>query len=204
MIFYYKINMVIRTKGMKNMRRNLIQFWTYSDPIYFQCTRLSYIKDNSNDFQNVFRVRLTSYQGRDITLADGTSITRNDTLIKIHLHNIRLINETSAIQGEIRKARHVYQTVQASLPGLAAYVRDHVKQEQIKGIIGITVLNHKICRRLGFETHSISNPAYKLFKHVIFSTINKLATNTSSLHKTKQDPMYLFMSKQKLLSAYKE
>ncbi|QTM98898.1 hypothetical protein ERJ70_06045 [Sediminibacillus dalangtanensis] len=186
------------------MRRNLIQFWTYSDPIYFQCTRLTYIKESTNDFQNIFRVRLTSYQGKDITLADGTSITKNDTLIKIHLHNIRLINETYDISSEIRKGRHIYQTVQASLPGLAAYVRDHVKHEQIKGIIGITVLNHKICRRLGFETYAISNPAYKWFKQVIFSTINKLATNTSSLHKLKQEPMYLFMSKQKLLSAYKK
>ncbi|WP_053220153.1 YkoP family protein [Virgibacillus senegalensis] len=185
------------------MRRNLIQLWTLSDPYYFHCTRLSYIKESNNsDFQNIFRVRLTSYQGKNIMLDDGTMIRKNDTLIKIHLHNIRLINETYDISGEVRKARHIYQTVQASLPGLAAYLREHVKRDQIKGIIGITVLNHKICQRLGFETFTISNPAYKLFKYAIFSTINKLATDPSRFHKGKQEPMYLFMSKDKLLNVY--
>ncbi|SDJ82712.1 YkoP family protein [Sediminibacillus albus] len=186
------------------MRRNLISIWNLSDPIYFQCTRLTYIDDPDRGFKNIFRVRLTSYQGKPITLSDGTVINKHDKLIKIHLHNIRLINETKDIQGEVRKARHIYKTVQASLPGLADFLRAHKHHQQIKGVIGITVLNHKLCRRLGFETFAISNFIYRWFKFIIFISINKLAKDPSAQGKGKQEPKYLFMSKENLLNAYKE
>ena len=94
-----------------------------------------------------FGLRLTKYKGRNIVLSDGTQINKNDTLVKIHLHNVRLLKELKNIKSEIKKAKMIYRYVQKSLPGIEIYIRNHCHSNEIKGIIGITPLN-KGCERL--------------------------------------------------------
>ncbi|MFT4414098.1 YkoP family protein [Fredinandcohnia humi] len=181
------------------MRSYVITIWTILDPIYYFFTRLTYIDDESN--KNIFRVRLTRYKGKSCVLSDGTTIKKNDMLVKIHLHNVILLKELIGHQGETIKARIIYNQVKNSLPSLAKYLHNHPEQSYIKGIIGITALN-KGCRRLGFETHSISNKYYLLFKQVVFMPMYCLAVSNVSLKSLRRPPMYLFMSKNRLLDLY--
>ncbi|MDQ0217866.1 hypothetical protein J2S21_000958 [Peribacillus cavernae] len=137
-------------------------------------------------------------------LSDGTYIKRNDTLVKIHLHNVRLLNELKHINSEIRKGKIIYQSVQRSLPGIELYIRNHKNYHEIKGIIGITSLN-KCCERLGFEVIGISHPVYKWLKWATFLPIMFLSAKGPSIKTIlKQSPPgYLFMSKDKLSELYK-
>ena len=85
------------------MKKYILKAWTKIDPLYYHMTRLNYIYEKQLGEKRILRVRLVSYKGADVTLSDGTLIHRNDTLIKIHLHNIRLINEMNGFQNEINK-----------------------------------------------------------------------------------------------------
>ncbi len=72
------------------MRSCLLSIWYLLDPLYFFFTRLTLIDKRQS---NVFRVRLTRYKGKDVILSDGTRIKKNDVLVKIHLHNVKLLKE---------------------------------------------------------------------------------------------------------------
>lgn len=178
--------------------------WNVIDPIYYKFTRLTYIHNGTHN-DNILRVRLTRYKGKNITLSDGTPINKNDTLVKIHLHNVRLLNEMKYFKNDIKKGRFIYQHVKKSLPDLVSYIQNHSKTDEIKGIIGISMLNRG-ADRLGFEFISISNPFYKWLKWLAFIPICLLFNNDSIFKMMKNNisssPKYLFMSKESLLEIY--
>ena len=183
------------------MRGYLISIWSFFDPFYYACTRLTYLPNKETE-GNIFRIRLTKYRGRDIILSDGTQINKNDTLVKIHVHNVKLLKELKDIKSEIKKAKIIFRYVQNSLPGLESYIRDCYRCDEIKGIIGISHLN-KGSERLGFEMVDISNPIYKWFKRFAFLSIGFLSSpNSSILHILMHQPCYLFMSTSKLSMLY--
>lgn len=145
------------------------------------------------------RVRLTKYKGRKITLEDGTVIQKNDVLLKIHLHNVKLLKETLKFDSDIRRALISYKIVEESLPSLARYIEVRGYTDRIKGLIGITTL-HKGCRKLGFEVYPFRNPYYKWFKQVAFLPIHLLSGER--FIKEIPTPMYLMRSKEDLMSHY--
>ncbi|KAA0550160.1 hypothetical protein FZW96_02110 [Bacillus sp. BGMRC 2118] len=180
------------------LRSWLLSLWSLLDPIYYSFTRLSYIQDHQ---PNIFRVRVTRYKGREAMLSDGTTIKKDDVLIKIHLHNAKLLQELNKVTCDVKRGRFVFRRVLDSLPGLAGYIEQHPRRSEIKGIVGITTL-HKGCRRLGFETYDIHNPFYRTFKYIPFLVITVLSTKDFTSIK-KQHPKYLFMSTEILTSRYK-
>ncbi|RAK22285.1 hypothetical protein B0I26_102277 [Anoxybacillus vitaminiphilus] len=183
---------------MVKMRQCFLTIWSALDPIYYFCSRLEYVEDQTKN-RDIFRVRLTKYKGRNIVLSDGTEIIKNDLLLKIHLHNVRLIKELIRLDNEIKKGRHIYEQVKRGLPNLTEYLQRHEQFADIKGIIGITILN-KGCERLGFETFSIMNPFYKWYKQTAFAPMYLISR--FRLDSFRKPPKYLFMSKDKLLKLY--
>lgn len=182
------------------MKDYLISIWGLIDPLYYHCTRLTYLPPIED---NIFRVRLTKYKGRNIALSDGKQINKNDTLVKIHLHNVRLLKEFKNVNSEIKKAKMTYSYVKRSLPAIDLYIQNHPHSSEIKGIIGITTLN-KGCERLGFEVFNISHPIYKWFKQIAFLPIEKISRRNSILYILKHHkPSYLLMSRDKLSNLYR-
>lgn len=184
------------------MRGYVLSIWNFFDPIYFSFTRLTYLPGKESN-HNIFRIRLTKYRGKNLVLSDGTKINKNDILVKIHLHNARLLKELINISSELKKAKIIYRHVQRSLPELEKYIRNSRHSPSIKGIIGISFLN-KGCERLGFEVVDISNPFYKWFKWLAFLPIELLSQpNTSWENIKNRHPNYLFMSAGKLEKLYR-
>ena len=184
------------------MRGYLLSIWSILDPIYYTFTRLTYLPSH-DEHQNIFRVRLTRYKGKLLTLSDGTRINKNDMLVKIHLHNVKLLKELKDIKSEIKRGKIIYDYVLKSLPGIHLYIKDHKASSEIKGIIGITLLN-KGCSRLGFETHQLSHPLYKWMKWISFIPIEILSSSRLSFKNMfkHEPPSYLVMSKEKLAKMY--
>lgn len=184
------------------MRGYVLSIWSLIDPIYYICTRLTLLPSEGTK-GNILRIRLTKYKGSNIFLSDRTPINKNDTLVKIHLHNVKLLKELNGINSELKKAKIIYRYVQESLPGVELYIRNCRHSYEIKGIIGITMLN-KACERLGFERFDISNPIYKWFKWIAFLPIEILSNQNTSWHILKhRTPNYLFMSTHKLSNMYR-
>jgi hypothetical protein len=183
------------------MKYRLIQVWSLLDSAYFFCTRLQCLEQITGN-ANVFRVRLTRYKGREVLLSDGTLIKKNDLLIKIHLHNVRILNEMQCIDEKFKKTLFLYKKVQESLPGLAFYLLHHKNNDQIKGVIGITLID-KGYKRLGFESYSLSSRSYIWYKRISLYPIHVLSISTPSFKKKKvRTPQYLFMSKDSLCEKY--
>lgn len=180
------------------MKDYILSIWNSLDPYYYACSRLTYVTENGD---NIFRIRITKYKGRDIVLSDGTNIKKNDMLVKIHLHNVRLLRELNEVKSELRRAKMIYRYVQNSLPGVEAYIRNHFETFNVKGIVGITSLN-KGCERLGFEIIDIINPFYRWFKIISFLPIGMLSHQRIDEVIKHQNPSYLFMSRDKLKELY--
>ncbi|WP_326847767.1 YkoP family protein [Priestia endophytica] len=156
------------------LRLHLILIWSLIDPLYYFFTRLYYL-EQTRENASIFQVRLTHYKGRKVVLSNGTIIRKNDILIKIHLHNVRLLKELQGIDNDVKKAMILYKNVKESLHHLALYIQRHKNTQEIKGITGITMLN-KGCERLGFEPYIISSRMYKWFKHLTLYPIYFLST----------------------------
>ncbi|MFC7393149.1 YkoP family protein [Scopulibacillus cellulosilyticus] len=176
--------------------------WNFVDPIYYSFSHLNDIGKNGRTSDNIFRVKLTRYKGRDVTFSDGTKIKKNDLLIKIHLHNAQLLKEMRAFKNDIQRILHLYKLTKQSMPGVAEFIYEHPLRENIKGIVGITMLNNG-SEKLGFVKVEISSKCYKAFKYMAFLPIHLLSTSKVSISKLKKHPpTYLFMTKSTLLKRY--
>jgi hypothetical protein len=179
----------------------LLSCWRLFDELYFNCTRLQYIDEQKN---NIFRVRVMKYRGNAIRLADGTIVGNHDLLLKIHLYNFLLMKEMIGINSEIKKAMFVYNRTRDSLPMLAGYLSRHPDMQNIKGIIGITLLNRGV-RRLGFEVHHIQNPVYRAIKQAYMIPMLLMMCPermNHGIHQGKMQPKLLIMSKNALFKRY--
>lgn len=186
---------------MHKIRAYFLSLWSLWDPLYYNFSRLT-VLDPASGRKSVFRVRLSRYKGHDVTLKDGTCIKKNDLLVKIHLHNVRLLKDMYKIEGEFRKGLFIYKTIKDALPRLAEYVNKHERNGEIKGIIGISML-HQGSERLGFEIHEIFNRFYRALKIVTQYPIHFLsADHPFRAWQKRATPEYLFMSKTTLLGRY--
>lgn len=184
------------------VRAIAITIWKYWDPIYFSFTRLQYLVHDKKE--GVFRVRLTRYKGKEVELSDGNRICKNDLLLKIHLHNVKLLQDFSCIQNEILKGKGIFKQVKNSMPLLASYILNHPEEARIKGIIGITLIN-KGFKPLGFESVLPVNKFYCWFKKTTQIPIILISSSRVSLDSIKKHhPVYLMMSKDQLIEKYKK
>ncbi|MCM3293941.1 hypothetical protein M3661_27990 [Paenibacillus sp. MER 180] len=172
--------------------------WSMLDPIYFSLTRLTFPEQSRS---NIFRVRLLRYRGKTIILSDGTRIEHSDLLVKIHLHNVRLLTEIFYMENGVKKGRIIYRTVEQSLPGVCRHIQAHPKFREIKAIIGITML-HRGCTHLGFDIVQIHNPLYHAFKWIGQMPIHFLSVSNPLKTCTKQNPRFLLMSTDLLMDKY--
>ena len=186
---------------MHKIRAFFLSLWSLWDPLYYGFSRLKVI-DQHDPKNGVFRVRLCRYKGHDVILKDGTHIQKNDLLVKIHLHNVRLLKDMYQINGEFRKGLFIYKTIKAALPKLAQYTNQHKCTKDIKGIMGISML-HQGSERLGFEIHEIFNPFFRVFKTITQYPIHLLASDHPFRSRQKKaKPEYLFMSQTTLIKRY--
>jgi len=172
--------------------------WNLLDPIYFSFTRLTFPEQS---LSNIFRVRLLRYRGKSIMLSDGTCIEHSDLLVKIHLHNVRLLTEFLHLDNDVKKGRIIYRMVEQSLPGVYRYIHTHPKFREIKAIIGITMM-HRGCTHLGFDIVQIHSPLYRAFKWIGQMPIHFLSVSNPFKTYRKQKPRYLLMSTDFLMHKY--
>lgn len=179
----------------------VLSLWRFLDPLYYALTRLTYVDGPEDRIRNIFRVRLLTYRGSAIRLQDGTMLEAGDLLLKIHLHNVRLLRELLRLPHDVQKARHIYRSVERSLPGVAAYIRTHPRCEDIKGIIGMTMM-YRGSQQLGFEIHPMTSRLHMLWKWMSLLPIYVLSVSQPFRKLRKQSPKYLIMSLTSLLHLY--
>jgi len=184
------------------VRLLFLSIWRVLDPLYFSFTRLQYPCLDHRE-EGVFRVRLTRYKGKEVILSDGIRICKNDLLLKIHLHNVRLLRDFSYRNSELLRGRGIFKRVMESMPSLTSFILNHPEEARIKGIIGITLIN-KGFRPLGFDCIVPQNKYYSWFKKMMQLPIYLLScSHISAKGIRKHHPVYLMMSKERLTERYK-
>jgi hypothetical protein len=104
---------------------------------------------------------------------------------------------------ELLRGRGVFKRVMDSMPLLAEFILNHPEEAKIKGVIGITLIN-KGFRPLGFECALPENKLYSWFKKTSHIPIYLLSCSRISVaHIKKHHPVYLIMSKEKLMEKYR-
>jgi hypothetical protein len=130
-------------------------------------------------------------------------IAKNDCLLKIHLHNVRILKEVLLVKHPLQRAIVIYRMVEQSMPALARFIDAHPRSRHIKGVVGITMINKGV-KQLGFEKVYPDNSIYKMYKLTTQFPIYLLSTTSLSLQNIKnQRTTYLFMSKERLFEKYK-
>ncbi|MGP9041947.1 YkoP family protein [Cytobacillus kochii] len=59
----------------------------------------------------------------------------------MHLHNVELLRQIQEFDSETRKASMIYKKVKESLSLIAKCIQLHDNVNEIKGLVGITMLN---------------------------------------------------------------
>lgn len=135
-------------------------------------------------------------------MEDGTEIMKGDLLVKVHLHNYLLVRKMVGVQSDVKRALLVHDIVKESMPGLARFIKSHPLADQIKGIMGVTVLNRGI-KRLGFDSFDLKNPIYHHWKKLYMVPMTAICQGSlGQLWSTKHQPKYLMMSKTTLFYRY--
>ncbi|WP_134698861.1 hypothetical protein [Ammoniphilus sp. YIM 78166] len=177
----------------------ILPLWGLVDQIYYQFNRLQLIDIED---QNVFRVRLSTYRGAPLVLDSGDVIRSGDLLLKIHLYNYQLMKQMCHLESDIRRALYVYEAVEHSLPGLARYLSEHPRSNEIKAVLGVTVLNRGI-KRLGFQSFELDNSLYRAWKKAYMIPMYCLCHGQWSLPSLqKLEPKFVVMGRTQLLQRF--
>ncbi|MBO8165015.1 MAG: hypothetical protein H0Z34_15070 [Brevibacillus sp.] len=141
------------------MNAGILSLWGVWDAIYQRCTRLQYVDKG----KNIFRIVQLRYRGEVLTTADGQLIRPGDRIIKLHIHNYYLATRFQGITSDTRMGLLLRQYILISLPQLAAYVASLPQAEQIKGIVGTTMLA-KGAEQLGFSVSEVPMTLFFRYK----------------------------------------
>ncbi|RXT13803.1 hypothetical protein [Ammoniphilus sp. CFH 90114] len=177
----------------------ILPLWGVIDYIYYQFNRLQLVDRGQ---ENIFRVRVTTYRGKPIYMDDGEVIQPGDLLLKIHLYNYQLMKQMCHLDSDIRRALYVYQAVEQSLPGLAQFVFSHPRANELKGVLGVTLLNRGI-KKLGFSSFDIESDWYRTWKKTYMIPMYCICHGQFKLSQTRKlEPKYVIMSKERLFERY--
>lgn len=140
------------------MNTSLLMLWGCWDEIYQRCTRLTYIEKGNN----IFRVVTLRYRGEPLLTTDHRIICDGDLILKIHIHNYYFAKLCKGVKDELRLVLLLRRHILLSLPKLATFLDSMENKEQIKGIVGTTML-HKGVSPLGFSISDV--PMNWFFKY---------------------------------------
>lgn len=195
--------MGVKSKGKGSggrMNSGILSLWGIWDTVYQCCTRLQYV-DKEN---NIFRIVLLRYRGEVLATADGQKICPGDLIIKLHIHNYRLAKMFHGLRNETKMALLLRKRILESLPQLACFVADLPQAEQIKGIVGTTMLS-KGAEKLGFSVSPVPLTPFFRYKSWYLKLMIRLIHPDGHKRLSRNHDLVLnrvYMSKAELFRRY--
>ena len=183
------------------MNTGLLMLWGYWDSIYQRCTRLRYVEKGNN----IFRIVLLRYRGEPLITSDQRIINPGDLILKLHIHNYYYATLCKGIKNDLRLALLLRRHILLSLPKLAAYLERLERQEEIKGIVGTTML-HKGVEPLGFSISDVPMTWFFRYKRwylrLMLRIIHPEGKRRVQSWKQEMPLKRVYMSKDQLLGRY--
>jgi len=182
------------------MNAGILRVWGAWDTIYQRCTRLRYIEKGNN----IFRIVLLRYRGEPLHTSDNRVIQTGDLIVKLHIHNYFFATLCQGINDDLRAVLLLRRHILQSLPKLAAYLAALDEVEEIKGIVGTTML-HKGVEPLGFSISDVPMNWFFRYKRWYLRLMVRLIHPDGKQRLARWDQMPLkrvYMSKEELFRRY--
>lgn len=183
------------------MNSSLLTLWGLWDDVYQRCTRLRYIEKGAN----IFRVVLLRYRGETLVTDDQQVIRNGDLILKIHIHNYYFATLCKGVKDELRLALLLRRHIMQSLPKLASYLESMAQKEEVKGIVGTTML-HKGVQPLGFSISDVPMNWFFRYKRwylrLLLRIIHPDGKRRVQTWDTEMPLKRVYMSKDMLLQRY--
>jgi hypothetical protein len=178
-----------------------LRIWGVWDIVYFHMNRMNYVSKKNN----VFRVIHKTYKGPPLITNSGEWIREGDKVLKIHLHNYRLARELMQYSSDVGFVFYLHRLITESMIGLSAYIQQLPEDQQIKAVIGTSML-HKGADRFGFYVHDVESTFRLYLKGFLFKLIY-LLMHPSGLkylhrHGNRLQSKHLVMSARELCQLY--
>lgn len=183
------------------MNHGILTAWQIWDYIYEHCTRLQYI-DKKN---NIFRIVILRYRGEPLYTGDNQVIQSGDPIVKLHIHNCRLAKKFKDETHLARLGLRLRREILDSLPMLAHYVYTNEACQNVKGIVGTTLL-YRGAQGLGFHVSDVKENWFYRYKTAYLKLMMLIMhpDGKKRLHSNRQDFRLkrVYMSRDELINRY--
>jgi len=183
------------------MNAGILLLWGIWDTLYQRCTRLRYVEKG----KNIFRIVLLRYQGETLVTSDNQEIRPGDLILKLHIHNYYFATLCRGVKDETRIVLMLRRQIVQSLPELAKYLQSLPEVEEIKGVVGTTML-HKGVEPLGFSISDVPMNWFFRYKRWYLRLMMRIIHPDGKERVRRWDTCMplkrVYMSKEELLRRY--
>lgn len=160
------------------VKKAVVKVWLMYEKVVHQVLRLNDVKGYTKPF---FYYRIIKHTGQTLHLNNGDKITKGDLIAELHFDNEQLSSFAFQSKSMLTTALKLLKETERNLPFLAHEVTKHQQYEQIKGIVGITMINRG-ADRLGFELFSLEKGLFAFVTKRYLKVLMKALTPTKSKH----------------------
>lgn len=135
------------------------------------------------------------YHGKNIEISDGTIITNGDSVVEIHIDNLK----ATKLDNDLKNIR---QILNKELESLSNFLYNDKKLKSIKAVHGTTVL-YPIAKRAGFTIKNLDK-GLKSYGLKLWDNILRLVFRKNSLKSRRilREPKECWMSSKQLIDFY--
>lgn len=168
--------------------------------VFFSVFEMLVVKSNKWEFIPTSSIKMIYifphlYHGKNIEISDGTIITNGDSVIEIHIDNLK----ATKIDNDLKNIR---QILNQELEILSHFLYNNKKLKSIKAVHGTTVL-YPIAKRAGFTIKDLDK-GLKRYGLKLWDNILRFVFRKNSLKSKNilREPKECWISSKQLLDFY--
>jgi len=159
-------------------KRFTVKLWLSYEKLVHKVLRLKTVKGYNKPF---FHYRFIKHSGEVLQLSDGQSINKGDLVAELHFDNNQLSSIAFQSKSMLTTALRLIKETERNLPFLAYELQNHPRYNEVKGIVGITMINRG-ADRLGFEIYDIKSGWFSKLTKTYLGLLMKALTPTKKQH----------------------
>ncbi|MGM1046708.1 Peptidoglycan/xylan/chitin deacetylase, PgdA/CDA1 family [Paenibacillus uliginis N3/975] len=185
------------------MKRMVVSLWLLWEKVFHVLFQLETVtpKDPMLHFRPI------SYQGKAVTMDDGTRLEKGDQVLELHFDNKKLFHIGSRSRSEMQLAIQMIRAMQKDLPTLANMVLERPEYMDIKGLYGVTMISRGP-EQFGFHVQDLPQGLFassaRIYLKILLSIIHPRGQSRLKEGSKKMEPKLLMMPVDVLINRYAE
>ncbi|UNK19916.1 polysaccharide deacetylase family protein [Paenibacillus sp. N3/727] len=185
------------------MKRMVVSLWLLWEKVFHVLFQLETVtpKDPMLHFRPI------SYQGKTVTMDDGTRLEKGDQVLELHFDNKKLFRIGSRSRSEMQLAIQMIRAMQKDLPTLANMVLERPEYMDIKGLYGVTMISRGP-EQFGFHVQDLPQGLFassaRIYLKILLSVIHPKGQSRLKEGSQKMEPKLLMMPVDVLINRYAE